>query len=99
MELDRDVCLRALGARDARFDGRFFVAVRTTGIYCRPLCGARAPKPENGDVATLADRLGVGERHLRRLFDQHIGASPVAVAQTRRVLLAKKLVHETDLSM
>jgi AraC family transcriptional regulator, regulatory protein of adaptative response / DNA-3-methyladenine glycosylase II len=152
MELDRNVCYRAILARDARFDGRFFVAVKTTRIYCRPLCGARAPKVENllfyptaaaaqaagfrpclrcrpesspgmgawlgtfstvaraltlieagaldnGDVNALAERLGVGERHLRRLFDQHIGASPIAVAQTRRVLLAKKLIHETALTM
>jgi AraC family transcriptional regulator, regulatory protein of adaptative response / DNA-3-methyladenine glycosylase II len=51
------------------------------------------------DVAGLADRLGVGERQLRRLFHQHLGASPIAVAQTRRVLLAKQLIHETRLPM
>ena len=152
MDLDAGVCYRAMIARDARFDGRFFVAVRTTGIYCRPICWARTPKRENitfyptaaaaqaagyrpclrcrpecspgvgswrgtfntvwraltliesgalneGDVDALAERLGVGERHLRRLFEQHIGASPIAVAQTRRVLLAKQLIHETALSM
>jgi len=48
-------------------------------------------------VETLAARLGVGDRQLRRLFRQHLGASPVAVAQTRRVLLAKQLIHETRL--
>jgi len=42
---------------------------------------------------------GVGARQLRRLFRQHVGASPVAVAQTRRVLLAKQLIHETSLPM
>src|SRR6185295_5275873 len=47
----------------------------------------------------LAERLGVGERQLRRLFQQHLGATPIAVAQTRRVLLAKQLIHETGLSM
>jgi len=152
MELDRDACYRAIRARDARFDGRFFVAVRTTGIYCRPICPARCPKLENivfqpsaaaaqeagfrpclrcrpecapdlagwratsrtvsralaliadgalddGDVAGLALRLGIGERQLRRLFDQHLGASPIAVAQTRRVLLAKQLLHETPMKM
>ncbi len=52
-----------------------------------------------GDVEALADRLGVGERQLRRLFAKHIGASPVAVAQTRRVLLAKQLIVETRLPM
>src|SRR3954467_5161191 len=56
----------------------------------------------DGDAAgveRLAERLGIGERHLRRLFLQHLGASPVAVAQTRRVLFAKQLIHETSLSM
>ena len=139
-------------ARDARFDGRFFTAVKSTGIYCRPICPARPPKPENciflptaaaaqaagfrpclrcrpetapdlgawrgtsntvsraltlieagaldeANVEALGDRLGVGARQLRRLFMQHLGASPVAVAQTRRILLAKQLIHETDLSM
>ena len=152
MDMDDDACYRALSTRDARFDGRLFVGVRTTGIYCRPICPARTPKRVNvrffqsaaaaqeagfrpclrcrpetspdlgawrgasntvgraltlieagaldaGDVEALADRLGVGERQLRRLFRQHLGASPVAVAQTRRVLLAKQLIHETRLPM
>lgn len=154
MDLDRDACYRALRARDARFDGRFFVAVRTTGIYCRPICPARPPRLENivffstaaaaqeagfrpclrcrpecspelaawrgtsntvaraleliasggldGDdagVDALALRLGIGERQLRRLFRQHLGASPIAVAQTRRVLFAKQLLHETRMRM
>jgi AraC family transcriptional regulator of adaptative response / DNA-3-methyladenine glycosylase II len=152
IELDHDACYRAIATRDARFDGRFFTAVKTTRIYCRPICPARTPKPENvvffpsaaaaqsagfrpclrcrpetapelaawrgtsntiaralalieggalddNDVDALATRLGVGERHLRRLFDQHLGASPIAVAQTRRVLLAKQLIHETTLPM
>lgn len=150
--LEADLCYRALRTRDRRFDGRFFVAVRSTGIFCRPVCPARTPRRENclfmpsaaaareagfrpclrcrpeaapgspawsgtaatvgralrligageldgGDVEDLAERLGVGARHLRRLFAQHLGASPRAVAQTRRVLFAKKLIDETDLSM
>jgi AraC family transcriptional regulator of adaptative response / DNA-3-methyladenine glycosylase II len=152
--LDRDLCYRALRARDARFDGRIFVAVKTTGIYCRPICPARTPKLENvtfyasaaaaqdagyrpclrcrpesspelaawrgtsntvsramlliaqgaldgdeSDVETLAQRLGVGGRQLRRLFQKHLGTSPVAVAQARRLLFAKKLVHETSMPM
>ena len=150
--LDQEACYRAVSTRDARFDGRFFGAVTSTGIYCRPVCPARTPRRENmifypsaaaaeaagfraclrcrpetapdmgawrgasntvtralslieagaldeGDVDTLAGRLGVGERHLRRLFRQHLGAAPVSVAQTRRVLLAKALIHQTDLSM
>lgn len=152
MELDPAVCYRAVLARDARHDGRFFTCVKTTGIYCRPICPARPPKLENcrfaptaaaaqaagfrpclrcrpesspdldawrgtsatvsrglklieggaldgGDVASLADRLEIGDRQLRRLFRQHVGATPIAVAQTRRVLLAKQLIHQTDLSM
>uniref|UniRef100_Q01ZE7 DNA-3-methyladenine glycosylase II n=1 Tax=Solibacter usitatus (strain Ellin6076) TaxID=234267 RepID=Q01ZE7_SOLUE len=54
---------------------------------------------ENAGVELLAERLGIGERHLRRLFVQHLGASPVAVAQTRRVLFAKQLIHETQMPM
>lgn len=152
MDLDHDACYRAVCARDARFDGRFFTGVKTTGIYCRPICPARTPRRENvvfyptaaaaqeagfrpclrcrpetapdlgawrgasntvsralaliemgamddGSVDDMAGRLGVGERQLRRLFQQHLGASPVAVAQTRRVLLAKQLLHETRLPM
>jgi AraC family transcriptional regulator of adaptative response / DNA-3-methyladenine glycosylase II len=152
MDLDPDACYRALQTRDARFDGRLFVGVTSTGIYCRPICPAKTPMRRNvrffanaaaaeaagfraclrcrpevspeigawrgasntvaraltlieagaldgGDVAGLADRLGVGERQLRRLFTTHLGASPVQVAQTRRVLLAKQLIHDTDLGM
>jgi methylphosphotriester-DNA--protein-cysteine methyltransferase len=157
--LDRKACYRAFQGRDARFDGRVFVGVTSTGIYCRPICPARTPKfancrffasaaaaqeagfrpclrcrPEtapdlafwrgtsntvsralaliadgalddNGNagcergVEALAERLGVGGRQLRRLFKQHLGASPIAVAQTRRVLFAKQLIHETRLPM
>jgi AraC family transcriptional regulator, regulatory protein of adaptative response / DNA-3-methyladenine glycosylase II len=152
MDLDHDACYRALVHRDARFDGRFFIGVKTTGIYCRPVCPARTPlsrnvvffptaaaaqeagfrpclrcRPETApdmgawrgtsntvsralslielgaldedDIDTLAGRLGLGERQLRRLFRRHLGASPVAVAQTRRILLAKQLIHETRLPM
>jgi AraC family transcriptional regulator of adaptative response / DNA-3-methyladenine glycosylase II len=150
MELDRKVCDRARRSRDARFDGKFFIAVTSTRIYCRPICPARSPKDENvryyataaaaqaagfrpclrcrpeaspgtpawsgtssvvsrglrliGDgaldregVEELADRLGVTARHLRRLFVQHLGATPIEVALTRRVHFAKKLIDETRL--
>jgi AraC family transcriptional regulator, regulatory protein of adaptative response / DNA-3-methyladenine glycosylase II len=152
LDLDHDACYRALATRDARFDGRFFVGVHTTGVYCRPICPARTPKQENviffptasaaqeagfrpclrcrpesspdlgawrgtsntvsraltligegvldGEaVDALSQRLGVGERHLRRLFKQHLGASPIAVAQTRRVLFAKQLIAETTMPL
>ena len=62
-------------------------------------CADRGGRARRGRRRALADRLGVGERQLRRLFRQHLGASPIAVAQTRRVLLAKQLIHETRLPM
>jgi AraC family transcriptional regulator of adaptative response / DNA-3-methyladenine glycosylase II len=152
VDLDPDACYRALRTRDARFDGRFYTAVRSTGVYCRPICPARTPRRENclflpcaaaaqeagyrpclrcrpeaspgtpawlgtsatvsralrliaegaldqGGVDALAQRLGIGERHLRRLFLTHLGAPPLAVAQTRRIHFAKKLIDETDLPM
>src|SRR6202161_2589976 len=152
VELTQTVCDRARLARAARFDGRFFIAVTSTRIYCRPVCPAPSPKPSNiiyfpsaaaaaeagvrpclrcrpdtspgtpawigtstsvsrglklisegaldeNSVDELAERLGLGSRHLRRMFLQHLGATPVAVAQTRRVHLAKKLIDETELPM
>jgi AraC family transcriptional regulator of adaptative response / DNA-3-methyladenine glycosylase II len=152
LDMDVDACRRAFETRDARFDGRVFCGVKTTGIYCRPICPARTPKAENvvyfpnaaaaqeggfrpclrcrpeaspdlgawrgtsntvsraltlieagaldgGDVEALASRLGVGERQLRRLFAKHLGAAPITVAQTRRTLLAKQLIQETNLPM
>ena len=53
----------------------------------------------DGGIEVLAERLGVGSRHLRRLFLQHLGATPSAVAQTRRLDFAKKLIDETRLPM
>jgi AraC family transcriptional regulator of adaptative response / DNA-3-methyladenine glycosylase II len=152
MELNHDICYRALQTHDARFDGQFFTAVRTTRIYCRPTCPAPTPKRENctfygcaaaaqeagfrpclrcrpelapdlftslgpigvvsralrliaagaldeSSVTALAQRLGVAERHLRRLCVAHLGASPVAIAQTRRILFAKQLIDETELPL
>ena len=150
MTLDPDACWRALAAHDARFDGRFFVGVATTGIYCRPVCSVRTPRRENcrffasaaaaeargfrpclrcrpelapghaaidassrlaqgavdliesgvmdeGGLARLAGRVGVSERHLRRVFDTEFGVSPVEYAQTHRLLLAKRLLTDTRL--
>jgi len=71
----------------------------TSNTVSRALSLIEAGALDEGDVDTLAGRLGVGERQLRRLFRQHLGAAPVSVAQTRRVLLAKALIHETDLTM
>jgi AraC family transcriptional regulator of adaptative response / DNA-3-methyladenine glycosylase II len=148
--LDRAICDRARRARDPRFDGLFFTGVKSTGIYCRPICPAPSPRPENivyfptaaaaaaaglrpclrcrpetapgtpawngtsatvaramnlirrgalagGSIDDLAARLGIGTRHLHRLFRQHIGATPKAIADNQRLLFAKRLVVETDM--
>src|SRR6266853_2057107 len=152
MNLDSGVYSRARLARDARFDGKFFIGVLTTKIYCRPICRARTSLEKNvryfpsaaaaaeagfrpclrcrpecspgtpawagtqntvsralrlisetglegGGVEALAGHLGMGSRHLRRLFLRHLGATPSAVAQTRRLHFAKKLIDETSLPM
>src|SRR5437763_3928079 len=136
MDLNQQICERARRCRDPRFDGRFFIGVTSTGIYCRPICPAPSPKESNvryfvsaaaaaeagfrpclrcrpeaapgtpawrgtsavvrralrlidaggldeSSVAALAARVGIGARHLHRLFVQHVGASTIAVAQTR----------------
>jgi len=150
MTLSADICQRAVRARDARFDGLFFVGITTTGVYCRPVCPSRVATPQhrrffaspasaehagfrpclrcrpelapgraqidavprlarvaahrieagalNGhSVGQLARELGVSERHLRRSLEREIGVSPVALAQTHRLLLAKRLLGDTEL--
>ncbi|MDB4890942.1 MAG: regulatory protein [Gemmatimonadetes bacterium] len=150
MRLDQDICTRALEARDARFDGVFFVGITSTGIYCRPICPARATlrknrrffsnaaaaeragfrpclrcRPElapgfaridavprlaqsaarriasgemNGHgVDGLALSLGVSARQLRRALQQELGVTPIELAQTHRLLLAKQLLTDTPL--
>ena len=150
MLLDADQCYRALRAHDARFDGRFFVGVSSTKIYCRPVCTVRTPfkrncrffasaaaaeahgfrpclrcRPElapgyaavdanrrlaqsaagmiedgrlvDASLENLAGALGVTDRHLRRVFQQEFGVSPVEYAQTQRLLLAKRLLTDSTL--
>jgi AraC family transcriptional regulator of adaptative response / DNA-3-methyladenine glycosylase II len=150
--LDPRACYRALVARDARFDGVFFVGVRTTGIYCRPVCRARTAgesrcvffhraaeaeragfracfrcRPERapgsgsdarvsqtvaaacarieagalgeGSLDDLARDLGVSTRHLRRCVQQELGVSPIELAVSRRLALARELLHGTTLSV
>src|SRR5580698_185332 len=159
VELNREICRAARLSRDARFDGKFFIAVRTTRIFCRPVCPAVSPKEgnidyypsaaaalqagfrpclrcrpeswgtaawdgtsttvaralrlihegaldgradgagEDSNIDAFAERLGIGSRHLRRLFWQHLGATPIAVAQAQRLLSAKKLIDETQLPL
>jgi AraC family transcriptional regulator of adaptative response / DNA-3-methyladenine glycosylase II len=152
MELDSNACFRAVRARDRRFDGRFFVAITSTHIYCRPICTARAANRKNmrfyshaaaaesagfrpclrcrperapglapidavsrlvgaamagieehalssARVGDLAASLGVSERHLRRVTEAELGVSPIELAQTQRLLLAKRLLRETSLDL
>lgn len=150
--LDFDTCNDARLRHDPAFDGRFFIAVKTTKIYCRPVCRVKPPltrnisffpsaaaaehagyrpclrcRPESapfcpawngtrttveralrlidegaldsGCVDELAERLGVGARHLSRLFNNHIGASPTQVAKTRRTQRAKALLNDSSLTI
>ncbi|AOE50342.1 DNA-3-methyladenine glycosylase 2 family protein [Kangiella sediminilitoris] len=137
-------------ARDARYDGKFFIAVKTTNIYCRPICPASPPKEENveyflsaaqaqeagfrpclrcrpesaplssawlGNQAVLnkamqriqsgalnnhnlesfSESLGISSRYLRKLFQQHLGMSPQSFANHQRLMLAKQLLHQTQM--
>jgi AraC family transcriptional regulator of adaptative response / DNA-3-methyladenine glycosylase II len=148
--LDAAHCYEVVKARDARFDGVFFVGVSTTGVYCRPVCRVRTPgrdrcsyfanaasaeaagfrpclrcRPElapgaapsdavqrvanaavarieagalsEGSVEQLAAELGVSSRQLHRVVEAEYGVSPLALAQTRRLLLAKQLLTDTSL--
>ncbi len=149
MDLENAARVKAILSRDSRFSGRFFVAVVTTRVYCRPGCPAPLPKPKNmrfyayaaaaedagfrpcrrcrpetapgspvwdGTSATvsralkrifdgnghesveaLSERLGLGSRHLRRLFAEHVGASPASLQRTHRVHFARRLLDETSL--
>jgi AraC family transcriptional regulator, regulatory protein of adaptative response / DNA-3-methyladenine glycosylase II len=152
MLCDPEACFRAVRARDRRFDGRFFTAVSSTGIYCRPICPVRPPKRENmrffssaaaaegagyrpclrcrperapglasvdaasrlagaaiagieehavsnARVGDLAASLGVSDRHLRRVTEAELGVSPIELAQTQKLLLAKRLLSETSLKL
>jgi AraC family transcriptional regulator of adaptative response / DNA-3-methyladenine glycosylase II len=152
MTLHDDAAYLALKTHDARFDGRLFVGVTSTGIYCRPVCRVRTPlrrnclffanaasaerggfrpclrcRPELSPGLSLADssmvlaqhaarlieqaarcghdpylpeiaaRLGVTDRHLRRIFRQAHGVTPIDYLCTQRLLLAKQLLTDTDM--
>jgi len=151
MVLDPDSAYLAVKARDARFDGRLFVGVTSTGVYCRPVCRVRCPKRENCrffdtraqaeaaafrpcmkcrpeiapglsqmdssrslaytaahfiehavhsaealSIPGLAARLGVTDRHLRRIFQATHGVAPHDYLTTQRLLLAKQLLTDTS---
>ena len=146
--LDWETCDHARLARDPAFDGVFFTGVRTTRVYCRPVCPVRPAQSKNvrffataaaaeragfrpclrcrpetapgspawsgtattvargmrlieerfldeASVADLAARLGIGPRHLLRLFLRHVGATPSEIAATQRVQAAKRLIDQT----
>ena len=149
---EKSIWYAAFKAKDTRFDGRFFVGVSSTGIYCRPVCRARLPKAENctfystaaaaeqagfrpcllcrpelapgvsrvdastslahraarlfeencgseHNIETFASRLGCTDRHLRRVFTAQYNVTPIQYLQTCRLLLAKNLLTDTDLSV
>jgi len=156
MVLAPDAAYQVIAARDARFDGRLYVGVTSTGVYCRPICRVRTPQRRNcrffetpaqaeaasfrpclkcrpeiapgpglawtvmdasrtlarqaadeldrqaaggeaPQLAELARRLGVSDRHLRRIFAAEHGVTPMQYLQTRRLLLAKQLLTDTPL--
>ncbi|MGI6721043.1 MAG: AlkA N-terminal domain-containing protein [Anaerovoracaceae bacterium] len=152
MKLNDDVLYEAFKARDARFDGRIFVGVSSTGIYCRPVCKAKHAKRENctffpsaaaaekagyrpcllcrpelapgysitdassalakkavrlieescgtgESLRKIAEKLGCTPRHLRRVFMEEYKVTPIQYMQTCRLLLAKNLLTDTDLSV
>ena len=149
---DKNEFYRAHLARDPRFDGKFFVAVKTTKIYCRPICPAKKAKLKNleffihaaqaeeagfrpclrcrpetapgsaawiGTSATvqrairmmdcfaleelsihdLAAKLGHGERWLRELFQQQVGASPQSILMSKKLDMARNLLDKSSLSI
>jgi AraC family transcriptional regulator, regulatory protein of adaptative response / DNA-3-methyladenine glycosylase II len=152
--IDREAAYRAVQAHDARFDGRLFIGVTSTGVYCRPVCRVRTPMQRNcrffhnapsaesagfrpclrcrpelapglslidspqvlaqhaarmideaaraGDdlyLPSVAERLGVTDRHLRRIFAVAHGVSPIDYLTTQRLLLAKRLLTDTPLAV
>ncbi|MDX3773670.1 AlkA N-terminal domain-containing protein [Chromatiaceae bacterium AAb-1] len=150
--LTPEICHQARLSRDPRFDGLFFIAVKSTGIFCRPICPARSPaehqvayffsaaaaanagfrpclrcRPDSApgsaawqgtqttlkralqlieqgslqqqNQSELAERLGISERYLRKLFQQQFGIAPQRYALLQQVLFAKKLLHETSFSI
>ena len=150
--LDNKACYAAMQAHDARFDGRFFCGVSSTGIYCRPVCRVKIPKEDNctffisaasaeaagyrpclrcrpelapglspmdsltrlgrsaamimeeggvtdRKISDLATQLGITDRHLRRVFFAGYGVTPIQYSQTQRLLLAKSLLTDTQLTV
>ncbi|MDR3257986.1 MAG: helix-turn-helix domain-containing protein [Fusobacteriaceae bacterium] len=150
--LDSKACYSAFKSHDTRFDGKFFIACKTTGIYCRPICRVRMPKEENcnyfisaaaaeaagyrpclkcrpelaphyhklndannlahraamimekdylfdSNIEEVAKQLDITARHLRRVFFDEFGVTPIQYLHTHRLLLAKNLITDTNLSI
>ena len=87
--LDTEACYRAVQSRDRRFDGVFYTAVRTTGIYCRPSCPARPPSAANVTVhaAAAAGRGVPAPRRRRQCAGGHMWTEPLLSAHARMVRL------------
>src|SRR6185295_6876549 len=95
MDLDRQICDRARKSRDPRFDGRFFIAVKTTGIYCRPICPARAPKDENVRYfPTAAAAEAAGYRPCLRCRPEASPGTPAWFGTSGLVSRALRLIGE-----
>lgn len=152
MELNEDICYKIIKAKDARFDGVFFLAVDSTKIYCRPTCKVPAPKKENckyydsaakaeslgyrpclrcrpemapnyseftqkndllnsildyfklqdyqgGIIGKAGEYFGISSRHINRLFHDVLGVAPKDYIMTKRLLRAKALLTDTNLSI
>ncbi len=153
MNLAKDHYYDAYCARDSRFDGVFYTGIKSTGVYCRPVCPARTPKrenctffpsaaaaeqssfrpclrcrpelapgyapiddssriaslvasrlqlyaeDENMDLEKIADQFQLSSRQVRRIIKKEFGVPPIQLIQTNRLLLAKQLLTETNLSI
>lgn len=148
--LSEQVCQQARISRDPRFDGLFFVLVKSTKIFCRNTCKVRLPLEKNvsyseraesalalgyrpclrcrpdsaplsfawqgvnttvnrainllsenlsANIQDIADRLGISERYLHKLFTEHLNLSPKQFVLYQRLLMAKRLLQQTHLSI
>ncbi len=99
MQIDGDICYRALASRDARFDGRFFTGVLTTGVYCRPVCPARTPRRHNcrffGSAAAAAD---AGFRPCLRCRPESSPGTPAWAGTSATVTRALRMIAEGALA-
>jgi AraC family transcriptional regulator, regulatory protein of adaptative response / DNA-3-methyladenine glycosylase II len=94
-DLDRERCYRAVRSRDRRFDGVFYTAVRTTGIYCRPSCPAVTPRGHNVEFfVTAAGAQAAGYRACRRCLPDATPGSPEWDLHADLVGRAMRLIND-----